>query len=67
MSVLPTCPKRVLYQQESGLKSLISSAPCKALHFSAVPSCSFTSVAQTDVGQAGGGGFFPLLCLEVEE
>lgn len=67
MSVLPTCPKRVLYQQESGLKSLISPAPCEALHFPAVSSCGFTSVAQTDVEQAGGEGFFLLLCLEVEE
>lgn len=58
MSVLPTCPKRVLYQQESGLKSLISPAPCQALHFSAVSSCGFTAVAQTDVEQAEGGDSF---------
>lgn len=67
MSVLTTCPERVLYQQESGLKSLISPAPFDTLHFSAVSSCGFTSVAQTDVEQPGGGGFFPLLHSEVEE
>lgn len=67
MSVLPTCPERVLYQQESSLNSPISPAPCEALYFSAGSSCGFTSVAQTDVEQAGGGGFFPLLSLEVEE
>lgn len=59
MSVLPTCPERVLYQQESGLKSLISPAPFEALHFPAVLSCGFTSVAQTDVKEPGGGGSSP--------